>query len=159
MTRHFLAAFFTLLVFVSAPSFAGKAEGAMTRDMITIQSPDGQDHVFNVEFALTGAQQTAGLMNRTSMPLDAGMLFVFGSEDERVFWMKNTLIPLDMLFISHDGTIRHIHHNAKPLDMTHITSEKPAMAVLELNGGVTGTLGIKEGDKVIHKIFRNDLAH
>ncbi len=94
-------------------------------------------------------------MNRTELATDAGMLFVFPGEAERSFWMKNTLIPLDMLFIAKDGTIRHIHENAKPNDLTSISSQQPAMAVLELNGGAVKTMNIQVGDTVHHPVFGN----
>ena len=94
-------------------------------------------------------------MHRTEMADNAGMLFVFGDVAMRSFWMKNTLIPLDMLFIHSDGTIHHIHHNAKPQDLTSITSKYPSLAVLELNGGTADKMGIKEGDVVEHTYFKN----
>jgi uncharacterized membrane protein (UPF0127 family) len=81
------------------------------------------------------------------------MLFDFYHEQKVSFWMKNTLIPLDMLFIAGDGTIRHIHANAKPLSTDTIPSEYPVRAVLEINGGTAALLGIKPGDKVKHPIF------
>ena len=126
------------------------------QNVLTIQTADGP-RVFHIELALYPKDQEQGLMNRKSMPQDAGMLFVFNDVDKRVFWMKDTLIPLDMLFIDKDGRINHIHHMARPLDETQITSLRPAKAVLEVNGGITDTLGIKEGDKIIHPVFRNQL--
>lgn len=114
-----------------------------------------KDILLDVELALNNAQQARGLMFRTYMPSDHGMLFVFNDEDKRTFWMKNTLIPLDLLFIARDGEIHHIHHNAKPQDLTRITSERDSYAVLEINGGMADKLGIVEGDYVIHSSFRN----
>ncbi len=121
---------------------------------LTIISRDGKEHGFNIELALTPQQQEIGLMGRTEMPKDAGMLFVFASEDKRAFWMKNTLIPLDMIFIRKDGTIGHVHDSAVPNDLTSISSEGPALAVLELNGGITKKFGIVAGDKVKHPFFQ-----
>ena len=122
---------------------------------VTIETKDGQDYNFNVEMATTGEDQARGLMHRTHMSSDSGMLFLFGDEERRSFWMKDTLIPLDIIFIGRDGIIDHIHHSAKPQDETRITSEKPAFAVLEINGGQAGSLNIVEGDKIIHPAFRN----
>jgi hypothetical protein len=127
----------------------------LPRQSITIETKSGQDYTFDVEMAVNGEDQERGLMFRTQLNNDSGMLFLFDDEDSRTFWMKDTLIPLDMLFIAHDGTINHIHHNAKPQDETRITTDMPAMAVLEINGGLAGTLNIQEGDKVLHPAFRN----
>jgi len=124
---------------------------------LSVVTSAGIRHNFNVELALTGAQQRKGLMNRTEMAADAGMLFFFGDEDERSFWMKNTLIPLDIIFIKKDGTILNIHENAVPHDLTSVKSEGPAAAALELNGGRAAELGIKPGDKIHHLLFNNAL--
>jgi len=83
------------------------------------------------------------------------MLFDFYQDAPVSFWMKNTLIPLDMVFIGGDGTIRHIHANAVPLTTDPVPSEFPVRAVLEINGGSAKLLGIKPGDKVKHPIFGN----
>ena len=83
------------------------------------------------------------------------MLFDFYQEMPVSFWMKNTLIPLDMVFIAGDGTVKHIHANAVPLSTDAIPSEFPVRAVLEINGGSAALLGIKPGDKVKHPIFGN----
>lgn len=120
---------------------------------ITIISRDAKPHVFRVELALTPQQQAQGLMGRTSMDKDAGMIFLFPEEAERSFWMKNTLIPLDMIFIREDGTISKVHDSAKPHDLTSVKSEGPALAVLELNGGTAKKLGISAGDLVKHPFF------
>ena len=108
---------------------------------------------FDVEMALTEPQREHGLMFRKELGPYEGMLFDFYHEQKVSFWMKNTLIPLDMLFIAGDGTIRHIHANAKPLSTDTIPSEYPVRAVLEINGGTAALLGIKPGDKVKHPIF------
>ncbi len=158
---RFLSVLMALAAFVVFPACGQETTGQpveyLPREALTIETAAGKDYVFEVEMALTGEQQARGLMHRTHMNSDAGMLFLFDGEGPRTFWMKDTLIPLDMIFIARDGTINHIHHSAKPQDKTHITSSHPAMAVLEINGGLSGTLGIKEGDKVIHKDFRNKI--
>jgi uncharacterized protein len=110
---------------------------------------------FDVEMAVTEAQREHGLMFRKQLGAYEGMLFDFFREAPVTFWMKNTLIPLDMVFIGGDGTIRHIHANAEPLSTATIPSEAPVRAVLEINGGSARLLGIKDGDKVKHPIFGN----
>lgn len=124
-------------------------------DQVVIKRHDGDELLFSVELAVTPKQQAKGLMNRTFLAENAGMLFLFNDEARRSFWMKDTLIPLDMLFIAKDGRIVHIHHMAQPLDEAFITSEKPAFAVLELNGGISDVFDIQVGDVVYHKAFRN----
>ncbi|MCE7886171.1 MAG: DUF192 domain-containing protein [Alphaproteobacteria bacterium PRO2] len=165
--RNFLRAFMIMAAVAAlspASAFANDAKSEavevqyLPRDVITIETRAGQDYIFEVEMATESADQARGLMYRSSLNNDSGMLFLFGGESQRTFWMKNTLIPLDMIFIARDGTINHIHHNAKPQDETRITSDTEAMAVLEINGGLAGTLNINEGDKVLHPAFRNVLA-
>src|SRR5438270_11984184 len=100
---------------------------------------------FSVEMATNWPQQERGLMFRKALAPNAGMLFVFEHEQETSFWMKNTLIPLDMLFIKGNGTIARIQANAKPLSEQSIPSYEPVTAVLELAGGRAAQLGIKAG--------------
>lgn len=115
----------------------------------------GREIKFDVELALTEAQREHGLMFRKTLGPYEGMLFDFYREQSVSFWMKNTLIPLDMVFIAGDGTIKHVHANAVPLSTDTIPSEYPVRAVLEINGGSARLLGIKPGDKVRHPIFGN----
>ncbi len=106
---------------------------------------------FEVEVADTPIKRTIGLMNRTSLPEKSGMLFIFDQEGIQGFWMKNTLISLDMIFISSDKKIVHIQRKAQPcktLDCQSYTSIKPAKYVVEINGGLADKLGIDEGEKV-----------
>jgi uncharacterized membrane protein (UPF0127 family) len=110
---------------------------------------------FDVEMALTEPQREHGLMFREKLEPYEGMLFDFYHEQQVSFWMKNTLIPLDMIFIAGDGTIRYVYANAKPLSTDTIPSQYPVRAVLEISGGTAGLLGIKPGDKVKHPIFGN----
>lgn len=125
---------------------------------LVVRTADGTNHAFDVELALTPAAQARGLMYRDSLPENGGMLFVFNRPVIRSFWMKNTYIPLDMLFIDSDGRIVNIHHNAIPHDLTSISSEQPALAVLELAGGTAERLGISAGDVIYHERFGNVLA-
>ena len=120
---------------------------------LTIITQEGTAHEFNAEMALTAEQQRIGLMHRKHMKDSRAMLFVFEGSAERNFWMDNTLIPLDLLFITQNGIVHHIHENAKPLDRTRIPSNGPSKAVLEINGGLSKTLGITEGSQIKHEIF------
>ncbi|WP_118134356.1 DUF192 domain-containing protein [Oceanicella sp. SM1341] len=108
---------------------------------------------FSVELADDAEERARGLMFRESMPKFSGMLFVYDRAEEASFWMKNTLIPLDMLFLDATGTVRHIHSEAVPGDLTPIPSGGPALAVLEINGGLAARLGLKEGDVMRHPAF------
>jgi uncharacterized membrane protein (UPF0127 family) len=108
----------------------------------------GSAYKFEVEVVSTPADRERGLMFRKSMAANAGMLFLYPDEGSVSFWMKNTLIPLDMLFLKADGSIAHIAHNAVPHDETPIDSGAAVKAVLEVNGGTAAALGIKEGDRV-----------
>lgn len=126
--------------------------------LLEIVSNNGQSHIFEIELAVTPQQQQQGLMHRTSMADNAGMLFYFGREVERGFWMKNTLIPLDLIFIKQDGTIHHIHENAVPHDLTSIKSNGSVAAVLEINGGFSNKLGLAAGNKVKHPFFEGNQA-
>jgi hypothetical protein len=110
---------------------------------------------FTVEMALTWEQQERGLMFRRTLAPNAGMLFDFASESNQSFWMKNTVIPLDLVFIKANGTIARIAPNCRPLSETPIPSYEPVRAVLEIPGGRAAELGMKAGDKVRHAIFGN----
>ena len=111
----------------------------------------GTAHVFNVEVARTDAEQDQGLMFRTSLPADGGMLFPFEKPRIGSFWMKNTLIPLDMIFIRADGSIDRIAENTIPESLEPVVSGGEVSAVLELAGGTAAKLGIDETAKVTWK--------
>ena len=109
---------------------------------------------FAVEVADDDAERAQGLMHRETLPLSAGMLFVYQSPQRLSFWMRNTLIELDMLFLDGFGVVRHIHHRAKPLDETPISGgNDPLVGVLEINGGLARRLGITEGAVLRHPAF------
>jgi uncharacterized membrane protein (UPF0127 family) len=110
-------------------------------------------HDFTVELALTEQQQQTGEMFRTSVPADQGMLFDWHTPRDVPMWMKNTLVPLDMIFIGNDGTITHIEENAVPQSLAVIPSGGPVRATLEVQGGLTEKLDIRVGDKVKGAIF------
>jgi hypothetical protein len=106
------------------------------------------DFSFTVEVADTEAEREKGLMFRTSLAPDAGMIFDFHASEPVQFWMENTLIPLDMVFIAADGTVKGVHANAKPMDTTVISSPAPVRFVLEIAGGRAAQIGLAAGDKV-----------
>jgi uncharacterized membrane protein (UPF0127 family) len=119
---------------------------------LTIVSANGR-HRFKVEVAETPAQMEQGLMFRTSLAPDAGMLFIYPQPTVATMWMKNTLIPLDMLFVDAQGRIVNIHQRAVPQSLDVISAAAPVRAVIELNGGTAARLGIEPGDKVLHSAF------
>ncbi|WP_445242156.1 DUF192 domain-containing protein [Methylovirgula sp. 4M-Z18] len=108
---------------------------------------------FSVEVMRTDAEHQKGLMFRRYLAADRGMLFDFNAEQEVGFWMKNTYLPLDMLFIAKDGHIINIAQNTEPMSEDVIPSEGKVLGVLEVNGGTASRLGIKIGDMVQHPIF------
>ena len=109
---------------------------------------------FSVEIADDEAERNRGLMFRDQMAADAGMLFDFKVDRPVTMWMRNTRLPLDMLFITRDGRVLNIAQRTVPFTEHSIPSDGPVRAVLELNGGTTERLGIKAGDRVIHPLFR-----
>lgn len=110
-------------------------------------------HSFAVEMATTEAEREKGLMFRKELPEGRGMLFDFHGEQEVGFWMQNTYIPLDMIFIQGDGRILRIEENTKPFSTKVIPSNGPVRAVLEVIGGTAEKLGIAPGDRVAFPIF------
>jgi uncharacterized membrane protein (UPF0127 family) len=128
---------------------AARAAGPQT---LEIASKTGV-HVFAVEIADTEAAREKGLMFRKQLPEGSGMLFDFHQEQSVGFWMKNTYIPLDMIFIRADGRILRIAENTEPLSERIIPSGGPVLAVLEVVGGTARKLGIAPGDRVAYPIF------
>jgi uncharacterized protein len=139
------------LALVAAAPAAGQSAGGL--QTVEIVSRTGV-HVFTVEIADNDEERARGLMFRKELPAGRGMLFEFKPEQEVAFWMKNTIIPLDMIFIRGDGTIRRIVAQTTPLSLEQIPSEGPVRAVLEVAAGTTEKLGIAPGDKVAAPIFR-----
>ena len=130
------------------------ADVQFKRSSLTIVA-GGRDLKFEVDLATNDAERSHGLMFRKQLGAYEDMLFDFYQEMPVSFWMKNTLIPLDMVFIAADGTVKHVHANAVPMSTDAIPSLYPVRAVLEINGGSAALLGIKPGDKVKHPIFGN----
>jgi uncharacterized membrane protein (UPF0127 family) len=126
----------------------GVARAASALAPLTIETSAGSSLPFRVELARSEAERAQGLMYRDKLAPDAGMLFIYPTDRPVAFWMKNTLIPLDLLFIKRDGTILSIVERAVPLSEASIPSGAPVAAVLEVNGGTVSHLGIKPGDRV-----------
>ncbi len=112
------------------------------------------DHPIEVEIADTPKSREIGLMNREELAEGAGMLFDFHESRPVSMWMKNTLIPLDMVFIDKAGTVVRVARNAKPHSLEVIPSGKPVRYVLEINGGAAATYGVKAGDRIEHPIIK-----
>jgi uncharacterized membrane protein (UPF0127 family) len=133
-----------------APTSAGSpppAAGAQATVPLTIQTARGK-RTYAVEVASTPQEQARGLMYRTSLPDHGGMIFPMVPPREASFWMKNTYIPLDMIFIRADGTIARVAANTVPEDLSPVSSGEPVAAVLEIIGGGAAADGIAEGDRV-----------
>ncbi len=146
--RSLFAALLALIYVTVAPAL--RAQQAL--ENVDIVTADGT-HRFSVEVMRTPEQLAQGLMYRRYMPEDRGMLFDFKIEQPVQFWMKNTYLPLDMLFISKAGKIVSIKENAEPLSEKLIPSGAPVSAVLELNAGTAARIHAKPGDTVRGSIF------
>lgn len=120
---------------------------------LDIVTADGAHHPFHVEVATRPADRERGLMYRQSLAADAGMLFDFHQDELVSMWMKNTFIPLDMLFIAADGTVVGIAADAVPQSLDTISSGRPVRAVLEIKGGEAARQGITPGAHVVHPLF------
>ncbi|MBB3947549.1 hypothetical protein GGQ73_003517 [Rhizobium skierniewicense] len=143
------------LTFCVVAALPAAAAETFPSEQLTIQTAEGKTHPFTVELATTDGQRQQGLMYRKTMAPTNGMLFDFGKDRDVTMWMRNTLIPLDMLFISKEGKIEHIHPNAVPHSEAIISSNGAVRYVLELNGGAAEKLDIKRGDTVLSKQIGN----
>jgi len=170
MTRAVLKTLFTIcIIFMSGNAAAQNAQHVMAStgsDILQSQASNqeletlvihkaGSDdtHRFMVEIVDTPEARQQGLMFRDHLAEDQGMLFLFEKMAPRAFWMRNTYIPLDIIFINEGGVITHIQKDAVPMDETPLPSNGPAIAVLEVNAGLSETLGIEAGDKIEHSFF------
>lgn len=131
-----------------AASAAVHPESGLPVIPLTITGADGQAHTFRVEVARSAIEQAHGLMFRTKMGADEGMIFPMDPPRDASFWMRNTVIPLDIVFIGSDGRILNIAANAVPYSEQSLPSLGPVKGVLELNGGRAAQLGIAAGDRV-----------
>ena len=139
------------LFLVAGLDTPGRAGGLEPLQIVTASGT----HDFQVQIADDDATRERGLMNRRYMATDRGMLFEFDREAPVSFWMKNTYIPLDMIFISQAGVVTNVVADAEPLSERVIPSGPPCAAVLELNGGAAAAIGLKVGDRVRHRFFRS----
>lgn len=138
-----------LLLSLSASCVAADArKEVVAASTIPVVIQGNQAVTFNVEVADTPAEQERGLMFRRSLPPHGGMLFPFDPPEVATFWMKNTYIPLDMIFIRADGTIARIAANTAPLSLAPVSAGENVAAVLEIAGGGAASAGIREGDRV-----------
>ena len=120
---------------------------------VCVDLAGGAVHRYEVEVAATPGARAQGLMFRRKLAPKAGMLFDFGRDEVARMWMKNTFIPLDMVFAGRDGTVRGIARNARPRSLDTISSRVPVRAVLELNGGEADRIGLAPGDRIRHPVF------
>lgn len=142
-------------IIAAVPAFAKTPLPPCQTDRVIITGAFGKA-AFGVEVVADEASRAQGLMNVTDMRLSQGMLFVYDRPQSMSFWMRNTLIELDMLFLDGSGVIRHIHHRAQPLDETVISPGNMLLTgVLEINGGLAKRLGIGVGDVLRHPAFVN----
>ncbi|MEL7345138.1 MAG: DUF192 domain-containing protein [Pseudomonadota bacterium] len=137
--------------------FPGPVFAECLVERIEIRGDFGQA-AFAVEVADDPSERSQGLMFRESLPSSSGMLFVYDRPQRAVFWMRNTLIPLDMIFADEDGTVTHIHENAIPLDETGIDGGLGIKFVLEINGGFAARLGLNVGDELRHPAIDGESA-
>ena len=139
----------SLTTFLSAQSYAPKdLDAAFDQDTLVVRASEHACHRFDIWIARTRAQQTRGLMFVRELPKHTGMLFVYSEPGRRSMWMKNTYVPLDIAFIRADGVISSIVENAEPLSLRSLSSAEPVTYVLELGGGVTESLAIRDGDSI-----------
>jgi uncharacterized protein len=149
--RHVFNAIF-VPIWLAACFVMSSGVGAAELQSLEIVSQSGV-HVFSVELAATDEERERGLMFRKQLPDGHGMLFDFETDRNVAMWMKNTLIPLDMIFIRNDGRISNIAENTEPMSTRIIPSRGAVRAVLEVAGGTAKRLGIQAGDRVAHPMF------
>jgi uncharacterized membrane protein (UPF0127 family) len=145
-----------LLCVLFACSFT-EVSAACREDAVILRGDWGQAR-FSVEIAATAEERARGLMFRESLPKSSGMLFLYEDPQPLSFWMKNTLIELDMIFFDSSGTVQTIHHRAKPGDLQPKAGSGDLIAVLEINGGLARSLGISNGSQIRHPAFEGSSA-
>ncbi|MEH3147304.1 MAG: DUF192 domain-containing protein [Methylobacterium frigidaeris] len=151
--RSAVAAAHAVLLTLLVVAGAARAAEPSPTEPLAVVARDGR-HAFRVEVMRTDADRSRGLMFRRSMAADHGMLFDFERVEPVTMWMKNTYLPLDMLFIRADGTVARIAADTEPLSTRTIPSGEPVLGVLELNAGTAAKLGLRAGDRVEHPLFR-----
>jgi uncharacterized membrane protein (UPF0127 family) len=163
MTKRKLAitscsAVFCLLAALAASPARASQNIDSPEEQLSIQVSETQAREFRVHLARSAAERGRGLMFVRKMPQDVGMLFLYDKPNQISMWMKNTYIPLDMIFIGTDGRIIRIVRNTEPHSLASIASGGPAIAVLELNGGISDKLGLAAGQRVLHRLLPSDEA-
>lgn len=152
------AIFCLLLTFFATPTLASTNIDSPDEEL-AIQVSESRDAQFRVHLARSSQERARGLMFIRKMPEDVGMLFLYDKPGPVSMWMKNTYIPLDILFIGQDGRIIRIARNTEPHSLTSIASGGPAIAVLELNGGLSDKLGLAVGQRVFHRLLPSGEEH
>ena len=143
-----------LLPLFALSAFSAPAARAAERaEAVCLDLAGGAAHRYEVEVAATPGARARGLMFRRTLAPRAGMLFDFGRDEVARMWMKNTFIPLDMVFVDRGGVVRRIVRNARPRSLDTISSRVPVRAVLELNGGEAERIGLAAGDRLRHPVF------
>jgi uncharacterized membrane protein (UPF0127 family) len=148
------AALFVAMAWLGAFLCPPTADARMRKDTLTLVTKKGE-RVITIEVAESEQQKALGLMYRTSLADDAGMLFPYDRPQELTMWMKNTYIPLDMVFIRADGIVHRIEARTEPFSERTISSNGPVTAVLELAGGAAARIGLEPGDRVVYSHFRS----
>jgi len=149
MTLHAFRLGLLFLVFAAWSPISAQEPQYLETGGLAIETQSGNRFVFEVELALTQEQQGRGLMFRESLPANGGMLFIFPQAREASFWMKNTPLSLDIIFIREDGVIANIAERTEPFSERSIPSAGVVRGVLEVNAGTTAQLAIKAGDRVV----------
>jgi uncharacterized membrane protein (UPF0127 family) len=155
--RPLFAALGLMAIPLAAPARAqpgiDRPQPKLPTERLVILARDGKRHDFEVEMAISPDHQMIGLMFRPTVAAQEGMLFDWGVPRESSMWMRNTLAPLDMVFIAADGRVHRIAERTVPLSLTPIDSRGPVRATLELQAGITERLDIRVGDRVLHRLF------
>jgi uncharacterized protein len=146
------AALFAFTSLILALPVAAPVGAKVAEERLRLLTAGGEREI-SIEVATTPEDMAMGLMFRTNLKDDAGMLFPSAAPREASMWMRNTYIPLDMVFIRADGVVHRIEAMTEPLSETIISSQGEVLAVLELAGGAAGRLGLKPGDRVLHRVF------
>ncbi len=155
LRRGVLAAAVSVVIAATLARAQTGPQPDLPKEKLVIVTSDGQRLDFDVEVATTQQQQTTGLMFRPTVAADGGMLFDWGTPRDSTMWMRNTIAPLDMLFLNSDGSIRHIAENTVPGSLAQIPSHGEVRATLELAAGTAARLNLRVGDKVQQRIFGN----
>lgn len=135
--------------------WAPSLHAEMRLDQLWVITSSGMEKQIDVEIAETPQEKSLGLMFRTELPDGRGMLFPYGAPQDVTMWMRNTYIPLDMVFIRGDGVVYRIERRTEPMSERIISSQGPVTAVLEIAGGAADRMGLKPGDRVRHPLFKS----